>query len=100
MDIVHKDYPAAEWNIYPFHFSDGDNWSSEDTKICLDMVNDEMLPVVNQFSYGQVESRYGSGQFFKDLLERFSEQERIVATRISDKDGIYDSIKTFLGGGR
>ncbi len=100
MDIIKNDYPSAEWNIYPFHFSDGDNWSSEDTKLCLDMVSSEMLPIVNQFSYGQVESRYGSGQFFKDLLERFVEENRVVATRISDKEGIYDSIKTFLGGGR
>jgi uncharacterized protein len=23
--------PAEEWNIYPFHFSDGDNWSMDDT---------------------------------------------------------------------
>jgi hypothetical protein len=38
----------------------------------------EILPIVNQFSYGQVESRYGSGQFFKDLLERFADEERIV----------------------
>ncbi len=100
LDIIHKDYPSANWNIYPFHFSDGDNWSSEDTKICLDMVQNDMLPLVNQFSYGQVESRYGSGQFFKDILERFSENSRVVASRISDKDGIYESIKTFLGAGR
>ena len=25
------------------------------------------MPVANQFSYGQVESPYGSGQFLKDL---------------------------------
>ncbi len=100
LDIIHKDYPSADWNIYPFHFSDGDNWSSEDTKICLDMVSEDMLPLANQFSYGQVESRYGSGQFFKDLLERFNEQPKVVATRISDKEGIYDSIRTFLGSGR
>jgi sporulation protein YhbH len=100
LDMIHKDYPSANWNIYPFHFSDGDNWSSEDTKICLDMVNNEMLPVVNQFSYGQVESRYGSGQFFKDILERFNENSKVVASRISDKEGIYESIKTFLGAGR
>jgi len=100
MDIIKKDYPAAEWNIYPFHFSDGDNWSSEDTKICLDMIGDDMLPQVNQFCYGQVESRYGSGQFFKDILERFPAEPKVVSTRIADKEGIYESIKTFLGAGR
>ncbi|HLB59773.1 MAG TPA: DUF444 family protein, partial [Bdellovibrionota bacterium] len=28
--IIETDYPVSEWNIYPFHFSDGDNWSGED----------------------------------------------------------------------
>ncbi|MBS1983485.1 MAG: DUF444 family protein [Bdellovibrionales bacterium] len=100
VDIIKKDYPAADWNIYPFQFSDGDNWSGEDTKSCLDMLTSDILPVVNQFSYAQVESRYGSGQFFKDILERFSDEERLVVTRIPDREGILESIKKFLGGGR
>ena len=29
--IIDDDYPPDEWNIYPFHFSDGDNWSMDDT---------------------------------------------------------------------
>ena len=24
--MIDDEYPAASWNIYPFHFSDGDNW--------------------------------------------------------------------------
>ncbi|MBP7843393.1 MAG: DUF444 family protein [Proteobacteria bacterium] len=99
LDIISSDYSSSEWNIYPFHFSDGDNWSTEDTKLCLDMLADKLLPIVNQFSYGQVESRYGSGQFFKDLMEAFNNNEKLVATRIPDKDAIYDSIKKFLGTG-
>jgi len=100
LEMLKKDYPAADWNIYVFHFSDGDNWSGEDTKVCLDLLADEMLPIVNQFAYGQVESRYGSGQFFKDLLERFNDNEKIVSSRIADREGIYESIKHFLGAGR
>ena len=30
--ILEADYPSSEWNIYPFHFSDGDNWSVDDTR--------------------------------------------------------------------
>jgi sporulation protein YhbH len=100
LDIISQEYSSSEWNIYPFHFSDGDNWSTEDTKLCLDMLTDQIIPRVNQFSYGQVESRYGSGQFFKDLMEAFNSSEKLVATRIPDKDSIYDSIKKFLGTGR
>lgn len=100
LDILKKDYPSSDWNIYPFHFSDGDNWSSEDTNLCLQMMSEEILPLVNQFSYAQVESRYGSGQFFKDLLQRFGAEKKVVANRIPDKDAIYQSIKEFLGTGR
>ncbi|MCB0394521.1 MAG: DUF444 family protein, partial [Bdellovibrionales bacterium] len=28
--IIDDHYPPSDWNIYPFHFSDGDNWSAED----------------------------------------------------------------------
>ena len=99
MKIIDEDYPAEEWNIYPFHFSDGDNWSASDTRACLDLVQNRMVPIVNQFSYGQVESEYGSGQFIKDLAERFGEAEEVVLSRIPDRDGIMDSIKQFLGKG-
>jgi uncharacterized sporulation protein YeaH/YhbH (DUF444 family) len=29
--LIDDHYPPEEWNIYPFHFSDGDNWSMDDT---------------------------------------------------------------------
>jgi len=99
MKIINEDYPVDEWNIYPFHFSDGDNWSASDTRACLDLVEKQMLPVVNQFSYGQVESEYGSGQFIRDLTERFNDNEVVSLSRIPDREGIMDSIKTFLGKG-
>ena len=52
-DIIKADYPASAWNIYPFHFSDGDNWSADDTRQCIDMLETDILPAVNQFAYGQ-----------------------------------------------
>jgi uncharacterized sporulation protein YeaH/YhbH (DUF444 family) len=99
-EIIDRDYPAAEWNIYPFHFSDGDNWSSDDTRVSLDVLEERLVPVSNMFAYGQVHSPYGSGQFIKDLAERFQEDEVVVTSEIADRDGIVDSIKTFLGKGR
>lgn len=100
MEIIESEYPAAEWNIYPFHFSDGDNWSQSDTKQCVELVQSRMLPVVNQFSYAQVDSQYGSGQFIKDLQEAFPSEPAVVLSRVPNKDGILDSIKQLLGRGR
>ena len=100
-EIINTDYPPSDWNIYPFHFSDGDNWSGEDTKVCLDLLSQSLLKKVNAFCYGQVESRYGSGQFYKDLSENFGkEHEQVFLSKIENKEGILNSIKDFLGKGR
>ena len=98
--IIEEDYPPTEWNIYPFHFSDGDNWSGEDTRICVDLLKEYLLPIVNMFGYGQVESKYGSGQFSKDLEKAFPADERIVVSRIENREKIVNSIKDFLGKGK
>jgi len=99
-EVIRQDYPRDEWNIYPFHFSDGDNWSVDDTRTCVGILREGILPIVNQFSYGQVESPYGSGQFIKDLREHLHGHPAVSLSEIKDKDGIYASIKDFLGRGR
>jgi len=98
--MIDDEYPPDLWNIYPFHFSDGDNWSVDDTHTCVELLKKDVLPYVNLFSYGQVESPYGSGQFIKDLTEHFDEDERVVTSEIKGKDAIMDSIKEFLGKGK
>jgi len=99
-EMIGKDYPPTEWNIYPFHFSDGDNWSTDDTKQSLEILEKVVVPSSNMFCYGQVFSPYGSGQFLKDIVAHFGEDERIITSEIPNRDGIVDSIKTFLGKGR
>jgi hypothetical protein len=100
-EIIKQDYNPSDWNIYPFHFSDGDNWSTDDTKLCLEILQQDIIPSSNVFCYGQVESRYGSGQFFKDLNGKFSEEnEEIILSKIKNKEAILDSIKDFLGKGK
>ncbi|MGE3163475.1 MAG: DUF444 family protein [Planctomycetota bacterium] len=98
-DVIHREFPPDEWNIYPFHFSDGDNWGGDDTKLCMELLRDSLLPASNVFCYGQVKSAYGSGQFIKDLSEAFPSEERIVLSEINSRDEILASIKTFLGKG-
>jgi uncharacterized sporulation protein YeaH/YhbH (DUF444 family) len=98
-DIVQADYGQA-WNVYPFHFSDGDNWSADDTRLCVEILKTDLLPVVNLFCYGQVESPYGSGQFIKDLKDTVGAQENVALSEIADKEAIYGSIQAFLGKGK
>src|SRR6516162_3066405 len=47
--LIAEEYPSDLWNIYPFHFSDGDNWSVDDTHTCVELLKKEVLPFVNLF---------------------------------------------------
>jgi len=98
--LIDDEYPPSEWNIYPFHFSDGDNWSVDDTVTCIELLKSGILPKVNLFCYGQVESPYGSGQFIKDLQEHFDDKGNLTTSEIKGKEAIMDSIREFLGKGK
>ncbi|MFQ5706041.1 MAG: DUF444 family protein [bacterium] len=98
--LIGESYSPSEWNIYLFHFSDGDNWGEIDTDECIAILETHLIPKSNLFCYGQVESPYGSGQFIQDLEDYFHEEDKIVFSEILDKEGIYDSIKQFLGKGK
>lgn len=100
LKILEDHYNVEEWNIYPFQFSDGDNWSSNDTEECIRLLSEQIIPISNVFCYGQVESEYGSGQFLKDLEERLSGNEKLLTSRIPNRDAILASIKAFLGKGK
>ncbi len=98
--IMFDEFPPSEWNVYMFHFSDGDNWGGGDTQICVKLMTEQILPNVNLFCYGQVASPYGSGAFINDLTSSFEAADNLILSEINNKDEIYDSIKTFLGKGK
>ncbi len=98
-NLIEERFPASDWNLYCFQFSDGDNWG-EDNEEAFKTLGERLLPVVNLFCYGQVESPYGSGEFLGHLQSHFGDRESLLVSEIEDKDAIYESIKIFLGKGR
>ncbi len=99
-ELVDKHYDPNEWNVYLFHFSDGDNSSESDSRECCKILRDHLLPRSNQFGYCQVASAYGSGNFINVLREQLDDAENMVTSRVNTKDDIYDSIKAFFAKGR
>ncbi len=93
-------FNPQEWNIYLFHFSDGDNWGSEDNKRCIELLKNKLLPCSNLFCYGQVRSAYGSGKFKHELEQALPNEEKLITQEISRKEEIVPSIKNFLGTGK
>jgi uncharacterized sporulation protein YeaH/YhbH (DUF444 family) len=98
-ELIDRDFPSSEWNIYCFQFSDGDNWG-EDNERSLELLRDTLLPQVNLFCYGQVESPYGSGEYIRSLEHGFgTSASRLITAEIENKEAIYGCLKLFLGTG-
>jgi hypothetical protein len=100
LQVVERDYPSDGWNVYAFHFSDGDNEGSEDTRRCVELLKGKLLPALNLFGYGQVYSPSGSGAHLDELQSGLGTREDVVLAKIPDRAGIHGCIKAFLGTGR
>lgn len=79
-DIIKQRYNPALWNIYLFHFSDGDNWG-EDNENTIEII-ERLLAQVNQIGYIQTESPYGRGEFKEILKDKIG--DKYTHIRISE----------------
>jgi hypothetical protein len=52
LELIEEKYSPYRYNIYPFHFSDGDNLTSDNNR-CLKLV-EELMDVSNMFGYGEI----------------------------------------------
>jgi sporulation protein YhbH len=101
LDIIADRYPARDWNIYPFHFSDGDNYYSDNDEAVR--LADELISTCNLFGYGEIGEegassyRRSSGALLSIFKDRLKNQERFVGVRIDDKEDVYPALKEFFG---
>ncbi len=106
--LIEENYNPSEWNIYLFHFSDGDNSSEADNRKCCSLLDEHLLRWSNMFGYCQVASAYGSGNFINVLHDAFPASQSanaesdspLVTSRINGRDDIFESLRTFFGAGR
>jgi len=105
-ELLAEHYDPADWNIYLFHFSDGDNSSEADNRLCCKIIDEHLLPQSNMFGYVQVASAYGSGNFLNVLREAFpdgrrdGEGERLLLSKINGREDILESLRTLFKAGR
>ena len=98
-NVIDRHYAPDEWNIYLFHFSDGDNSSEADSRDSIKILKEQLIPISNMFGYCQVASAYGSGNFINVIHEHLKGNIKSITSRVNSKDDIYDSIRTFFGKG-
>jgi len=99
VQLINTTYSPNDWNLYAFHFSDGDNFS-DDNQICVDVLRDTLLPALNLFCYGQVSITDTFSEFKTVIDNLFKGNEKVITNGIYNRDGIYPSIKAFLGTGK
>jgi sporulation protein YhbH len=98
LEILDANYPAADWNIYPFHFSDGDNWSS-DNDLCIQLMR-RLLDRSNQVGYGEIRQRpsYYSGNTLKSVYDSKITDPKFQSVVIKTKADVYPALKQFFAG--
>lgn len=94
LDIINERYNPADYNIYPFHFSDGDNLPS-DNENCVRLVK-EMLQVSNLFGYGEITNPYYRSSTLMSVYDQFKSNPKFVAVTIKDKSEVYQALRTFF----
>jgi len=91
-EIINQRYPVDRYNIYPFHFSDGDNLTSDNEK-SVKYVK-ELIKLSNMFGYGEV-NQYNRSSTLLAVYKQIKE-EKLRCAVIRDKSQVYTALKTFF----
>ncbi|GAA0384570.1 sporulation protein YhbH [Paenibacillus motobuensis] len=92
LEIIDERYPPSSYNIYPFHFSDGDNLTSDNER-CTRLIN-ELLKRSNMFGYGEV-NQYNRGSTLMSAYRNLK-HERFLYYVIKEKGEVYQALKRFF----
>ena len=92
LEIIGERYPPSRFNIYPIHFSDGDNLTSDNER-CVRLI-ERLLEVANFFGYGEV-NQYNRSSTLMSAY-RHIRHPRFLHCVIRDKSDIYHALKAFF----
>ncbi|MGZ7441686.1 sporulation protein YhbH [Paenibacillus sp. TH7-28] len=92
LEIIDSRYPPSSYNIYPFHFSDGDNLTSDNER-CTKLIV-ELMKRCNLFGYGEV-NQYNRGSTLMSAYRNIK-QEKFMYYVIKEKGEVYNALKRFF----
>lgn len=92
LELIETTYTPNEYNIYPFHFSDGDNLST-DNRNCIRLV-EQLMQVANIFGYGEVNAY----RKYSTLMNtyRHIEHKKFRHYILRNRTDIYHALKRFF----
>jgi hypothetical protein len=111
--LIDTEYPTNRWNVYPFHFSDGEDWDVDRTVRSLEKMLDRG---VANFGYGEIQTEHASsvlmeayrkkiglqGNTFENLpyFSGVRGQSPVLGVIIRNKSDIYPALRVFLRSGK
>ncbi len=107
--LVASEYPTDRWNVYAFHFSDGEDWAADRTVQAVRALLDQGIAALG---YGEIQSEYSSSALLDSLrngldlelrrLEGFTYYEGrqgdtpLLGLVIRTKEDLYPALRAFL----
>lgn len=92
LELIQSKYPPSQYNIYPFHFSDGDNLTSDNVR-CVKLVN-ELMDLSNMFCYGEV-NQYNRHSTLMTAYKNIKD-ERFRHFVLRQKADVFHAMKSFF----
>nr|WP_094095828.1 sporulation protein YhbH [Paenibacillus physcomitrellae] len=92
LEIIDSRFPISSYNIYPFHFSDGDNLTSDNER-CVKLI-DELLKRSNMFGYGEV-NQYNRSSTLMSAYRNIKKPE-FKHYIIKERGEVYGALKHFF----
>ena len=90
--VIDDRYSPNEWNIYFAQASDGDNFE-HDNEDLLNVIDKDILPITQYFSYIQVGQKrhgyYNSGNLLQEYVSLEGNHKNIITKHIEDTLDIY-----------
>lgn len=93
MELIQRRYDPANWNVYAFYISDGDNWI-EDNEKAINSAN-QLCGMCNLFGYAEIMPAYYSVSI-KEKLVRGIQHDNFIAVSIKQKQDLIPALKTML----
>ncbi|MGI1657784.1 MAG: sporulation protein YhbH [Desulfitobacterium sp.] len=90
LELIQREYPAAHYNIYPVHFTDGDNIGSDNTR-AMNLMQ-KLVEVSQVVGYGEILRTHYSSTLMTTLRRIDDPKLRLVTIR--DRNEVYEALKT------
>ena len=92
LELIDNKYSPDRYNIYPFHFSDGDNLTSDNAR-CVKLV-EELMKKCNMFGYGEV-NQYNRHSTLMSAYKNIKD-ENFRYYILKQKADVFHAMKSFF----